>query len=86
MKKQLLLPVLLAVFAVGSAFASIKFAPGYYSTSDSTCSGTAIPRPCEAGDDSLCVDINDNPFYTKANSSAVTSPQNPCEELLKEGF
>lgn len=87
MKKQLVLPAIIALFAVGSAFASIKMAPGYYGTNDSDCNGTISVTPqCTLGNDSDCTNENLEPYYTKPDSDAETSPENPCTVLRKQGF
>ncbi len=86
MKKQILLPVLLAVIAVGSAFASISFAPGYYPVNDTTCSSTPSSTPqCTIGDDELCTDGAEQPYYTKPNSALPTNEiTNPCTVFERE--
>lgn len=85
MKKQFFLPVLVAVFAVGSAFASIEMDPGYYGPNDSDCNGEVSVEPqCPIGFDADCDDGLGNLFYTKSDRDAPTHPQNnPCTILQK---
>ena len=85
MKKQFLLPALIAVFAIGSAFASNNFATGYYQAGDSDCDGTNSPTPqCTLGTDADCVNPLLVPFYQKADPTQETSDENPCEIVRKQ--
>lgn len=79
MKKQILLPVLIAVFAIGSAFASNHFATGYYIAGDNDCDGTfSATPPCPLGTDAQCKNAQEVPFYQKADPNEDTSEENPC--------
>lgn len=66
MKKQILLPAIAVLFAVGGAFASNRFTPGYYENSDVTCS-EPIAKPCDKGDGIPCLDQNSDQYRYRAD-------------------
>lgn len=87
MKKQFILPILALVLSVGGAFASSKFAAGYYAAGDDDCSTVASLTPqCTLGNDSDCTNLSDQPYYTKLDKDAPISEENPCEIVRREGF
>lgn len=83
MKKQLILPILAVVLAVGGAFASNRLATGYYELG-AACTGSYSVEPhCTLGEDEICTE-NGQTYFQKANPEAPTSPSNPCEEVIRQ--
>ncbi len=83
MKTHFFAPVLLATLAVTTAFASHRYASGYFAAGDNTCTGTYVAEPpCTLGNDEDCTD-GLQPYYQKANPSLATSAENPCEIVRK---
>jgi hypothetical protein len=81
MKKQLLMPFLIAVLAVGSAVASNRFAAGYYESGDITCTGTPSEEPfCTLGNDDVCRNGEGQPYKYKVDP---TDPGSPCLDVIR---
>ncbi|MES2418416.1 MAG: DUF6520 family protein [Bacteroidota bacterium] len=80
MKKQILLPALVVLLAVGGAFASGRFTTVYFAGNDDTCQNPILPPDeCTPGEDVPCIDPNSNLQY----HYKIDANDTECRDLLK---
>lgn len=63
MKRKFLLPALVVVLGIGSAFASHRLTPAFYPGNDSDCSEQPIAQPCTIGNNTVCTDDDNQSHY-----------------------